>query len=186
MTGDQVTIMPSHPRKMASLEAIADYWETAEETDRVLPDLKSRWIGWGEAFCFGCGWLAPVRRPYAPDTWKELRLGSFLERAHLVDHCIGGGGEPSNLVPLCVFCHDVMPQLCTRESALEWVAAQPNGRGSEWSLWQTFTDRYARKSSYSRGSSRTRMYRLKARFLELQLRNAKAELAELAILGGAS
>lgn len=92
-------------RATASLPHIADWW--AEHAPLDLPELRSNWIGWGEPFCFACGWLAPVRD--GRNAWSTRKVASWLDRAHLVDHCQGGGGQPDNLVPLCHLCHDEMP-----------------------------------------------------------------------------
>jgi len=98
--------------------------------------LVSLKIGWGEPFCFKCGWLAPV-----PDGGKEAWHGArgWLEVAHLADWCLTGAAEPSDCVPLCVECHRDMPPCSTREEAIAWVAV-PRRREPVWCGWQFFTD----------------------------------------------
>lgn len=128
------------PRRMPSLLKIAGYWMSADETHRLLPQLKSHWIGWGEPFCFACGWLAPT--PDGVDAWAEVRLSGWMDRAHLVDHAYGGSTHPSNLVPLCLLCHDSMTAtggFIDRAQALAWL----NEHESEMfqpALWQVYTD----------------------------------------------
>lgn len=91
-----------------------------------LPRLKAYWIGWGEPFCFGCGWLAPV------DTWN--RASKWLDRAHLQDFCVAGDDSLENLVMLCHLCHNAMPEFDDRASALQWVASREQ-KEFTWQLW---------------------------------------------------
>ena len=126
-----------HRPKPPSLSAIIDYWAEPDQEDRaVLPNLLSWFIGWGEPFCFACGWLPPLRTDKA---WAEKDVSQWLDLAHLIDHALGGSSEPSNLVPLCIFCHDAMPSFSERTPALEWILGReskmPNPR-----IWQLFTD----------------------------------------------
>jgi hypothetical protein len=114
---------------MPAIRAIIDYWR-----DNPQPFLKSWYIGWGEPFCFACGWLAPVADG-RPDSWA--RASAWLDRAHLHERVFGGSDDPSNLVMLCHLCHDVYPAVRTREGGLEWVAARPDCD----ELFQAFTDR---------------------------------------------
>ena len=150
------TWVGSADREMPTLSAIVTHWAADPDTIRTLPHLRAHWIGWGEPFCFRCGWLAPV------DTWTDRRAGGWLERAHLQDHCLDGCDDPTNIVPLCIPCHDAMPQLLAREDALHWVSV-PHSEVVYPILWQTFTDSHAGKSA---SSGRARVYRLKAQFLE--------------------
>lgn len=112
------------PRVTASIHAIVDYWAEADP-----PQLHSHFIGWGEPFCFGCGWLAPVRdantEKALPRAWQTA--SQWLDRAHLQDHCLGGPGEPANLVMLCHLCHAGMPSFASRGDALQWVFDRPDG-----------------------------------------------------------
>lgn len=151
------------------LRRIVAYWRAAGETSAVLPDLAAWWIGWGEPFCFACGWLPPV-----PDGLEESwdLAGSWLDRAHLVDHARGGSSEPSNLVPLCHLCHDDMTVTVSfdrREPALRWVAERVSPMPLP-SLWQSFTDACgATRWTSTAASNRTRLLRLRGDYLSLVL-----------------
>lgn len=118
------------PRNPPSVDRIIERWR---ECAWELPELKAHWIGWGEPFCFACGWLPPIadgRRT----SWQYA--ARWLDRAHLHDHCFGGTDEPANLVMLCHLCHDAMPSFVDRVPALAWVT---NVRPAEmW--WQFYTD----------------------------------------------
>lgn len=156
------------PRKLAALPAVAGYWAAADETVTVLPDLASHWIGWGEPFCFACGWLAPVTD--GPGAWA--RASGWLDRAHLVDHWLGGSGEPSNLVALCHLCHDAMTEpFDDRDEALRWVAQRRSDLPHP-TVWQVFTDAHGRSSGD--GPRRARMLRLRGDYLALLLREGDA------------
>lgn len=106
------------------MNAIIEYWR---QQDR--PELESWYIGWGEPFCFACGWLAPVRDG-RKNSW--LMAASWLDRAHLHDRWDNGSDEPSNIVALCHLCHYGMPAFFTgdghhptpadaRDAAWQWV-----------------------------------------------------------------
>jgi hypothetical protein len=157
-----------------SLDAVHDYWRAADETAVVFPELKSHWIGWGEPFCFGCGWLAPVKD--GPNAWAKPATNGWLERAHLVDHFLGGSGRPENLVPLCHLCHDAMPMQETRESALKWVRERKCELPME-QAWQLFTD--CRGANSGGQSRQVRMHRLKAEYMAVLLRIQTEENATL-------
>jgi hypothetical protein len=149
---------------MPSLAKITDYWADAAETAAVLPSLAAHSIGWGEPFCFGCGWLAPVSD--GPNAWRLQQVSGWLERAHLVGHFLGGSSEPDNLVPLCHFCHEDMPELIEdRSVALAWVDERRSLVPRE-DLWQMFTDAVAKPG---RGSRQARMHRLRADYLQILL-----------------
>jgi hypothetical protein len=131
-----------HERRMASMDRVVAYWQ--EAAPERLPGLRSELSGWGEPFCFRCGWLAPLRDPYVgTDDWRVV--GGWLERAHLMDHAAGGSGEPDNLVPLCYLCHRQMPEHDDADSALGWVAA-----GEPCCMfWQVFTDHTFGSENYT-------------------------------------
>jgi len=143
-------------RAMPTLLGVVTHWMEACDTIDLFPHLKAHWIGWGEPFCFRCGWLAPIA------DWIDHRAGGWLERAHLQDRCLGGPDEPSNIVPLCIPCHDAMPDLLDRDTAIAWVAA-PHSEVAYPRLWQGFTDAHAMNSL---SSGRARLYRMKAQYLE--------------------
>jgi hypothetical protein len=156
---------PNRPRQMVSLAQISAYWANADETPKVLPGLMSEHIGWGEPFCFACGWMTPT--PDGPNAWRNITLNGWLDRAHLVDHSLGGSGKASNLVPLCQFCHLAMPQMFgERSDALDWVNERESSM-PEPHMWQLFTD----TESSGRPASRSRMQRMRADYLERLLRN---------------
>lgn len=76
--------------------------------------------------CWRCGWWDeawPTGDPLRT-TWDSA---AGLQVAHLVDHCAGGSGDPSNMVLLCRPCHAQMPGFLPgdRAAALVWV-------GSSW------------------------------------------------------
>lgn len=123
----------SAPRATASIPAIVNHWA---ELDPL--ELPSHYIGWGEPFCFGCGWLAPVNdantEKALPRVWRTA--SEWLDRAHLKDHCLGGSGKPDNLVMLCHLCHSAMPSFTSRDDALRWVY----DRADVESMFQLWTD----------------------------------------------
>jgi hypothetical protein len=130
---------------MPSLAAIEKHWECLDrdELKAIFPDHGVFGIGWGEPFCFRCGWLAPVadypaverrlkragklkgldecavRNRVYDATWNGA--GGWLQRAHLRDHCHGGAETPDNIVPMCLSCHDHMPDCRTRDEGLAYV-----------------------------------------------------------------
>lgn len=115
---------------MASMAEIVKYWA---ESGELHDEHKSHYIGWGEPFCFRCGWLSPEPTHDAVP-WR--RMAGWLDRAHLKDDAFGGSGEPKNLVPLCALCHRHMPEFDDRADALAWVQS---GEHRPW-LWQAATD----------------------------------------------
>lgn len=149
---------------MPSVARIATYWMAATETASVLPNLKAHLIGWGEPFCFACGWLAPI--PDGDDAWAHPHIGGWLERAHLVDHWLGGEASPANIVPLCHFCHfDMTDAYEWREDALAWVSAKTST--VPWpTIWQAYTTTHL----WGWTPSRSTMLRAKADYLELMLK----------------
>jgi hypothetical protein len=122
---------------MPKMSKIASAWEGlgAAQLRALFPDLRCFGIGWGEPFCFRCGWLAPT--PEAadyPHDWPAERTiryawdraSAWLERAHLHDHSHGGPEEPLNLVPLCPLCHEQQPVSRTRETGIAFVNEGPD------------------------------------------------------------
>lgn len=148
-------VVPS-PRVTASIHAIVDYWAEADP-----PQLHSHFIGWGEPFCFGCGWLAPVRdantEKALPRAWQTA--SQWLDRAHLQDHCLGGPGEPANLVMLCHLCHAGMPSFASRGDALQWVFDRPDVEP----MFQLWTDE---RHSGRYGTTGETMTRSRMHYLE--------------------
>lgn len=122
-------------RRTVRIAAVVDYWTTAAPA--VFPNLHSTAIGWGEPFCFRCGWLAPAPAESDDDLWVVSR--SWLELAHLHNHAAGGSDDPSNVVPLCRFCHRAMPtSMDGSERAIAWVNALGLVGCDQW--WQLATD----------------------------------------------
>ena len=141
-----MSITPS-PRRMPSMVNIVRYWSGREDQDRDqlyidFPKLASKYIGWGEPFCFSCGWLVPVRDdgPWL-DRWRNA--SSWLERAHLQDRFDGGSDSVSNIVPMCWLCHKVMPICETYERGVQYLNEQESVLAQNLKLreyWQSFTD----------------------------------------------
>jgi hypothetical protein len=141
--------MPT-PRAMPTLPRIADYW-AAGDNSSVFPDLESRAIGWGEPFCFRCGWLSPlpesvidgtVEKP--EDPWSYA--SGWLQRAHLAEKSIGGADTADNLVPMCSLCHRQMSSELNRDQAIAWINAWDRAAGNIF--WQQATDRTWGAASY--------------------------------------
>lgn len=138
-------------RSMPSMTKIIEHWRTQ---DPSWP--KSVYVGWGEPFCFACGWLPPT-----PDSWE--RASRWLDRAHLHDHAFGGGpDEPHNLVPLCHLCHFDMPDSDSKDKGLQWVKDHKHCE-AEWQLW---TDVRLRAVTPTRTTTLTRA---RMKFFEAQL-----------------
>jgi len=104
---------------LPSLDKIVDYWQ--DNYSHMFPDLKARIIGWGEPFCFRCGWLAP---PPENNQWDKA--SGWLEKCHLQERCCRGNDDVSNLVPLCPSCHDRQPVCGTREEGIAYINENAN------------------------------------------------------------
>jgi len=109
---------------MPSLGAIQSYWDDHwDELLATFPEIRARSIGWGEPFCFRCGWLAPVKpattAERVPQAWNSA--AGWLDRCHLQDHAEGGSEDPSNLAPMCMACHRWQPVSETREDGIAYV-----------------------------------------------------------------
>ena len=106
------------PRRMPSLWVIADYWHNRPDVLELDPE------GIEAPYCFGCYIEAPydLELPLK-DRWR--RANRCLQRAHLVDRCVGGLDGPQNIVPLCAFCHRHMPAFGVGQgpAAMAWVIA---------------------------------------------------------------
>ncbi|WP_327038508.1 HNH endonuclease [Micromonospora maris] len=126
--------MAGNRRGMPTLYGIVQYWRVGYE--KVFPNLKASYIGWGEPFCFRCGWLAPVDDTQATlaAVWNSAQ--GWLDRAHLQDLALGGSNQPENLVPLCRQCHDIMDPCETRVEAIAYI----NDGIPVDSWWQMHTD----------------------------------------------
>jgi hypothetical protein len=126
-------IAQRRPREsMPNLARITHAWEALgeERLRESFPELRCFSIGWGEPFCFRCGWLAPTGEAADyPSDWPAARTidaawqasRGWLERCHLQDHCYGGSVDPLNLVPLCVLCHEEQLPCPTRTAGIAFV-----------------------------------------------------------------
>jgi hypothetical protein len=122
-------------RKKVRITDVIAYWR--QHAPEVFPDIHASFIGWGEPFCFRCGWLAPLPEEITKSPW--VAVGGWLELAHLHDHCAGGPDKPANLVPLCARCHRAMPEFKDGpEAAIAWVR-DPQPISCPW-WWQAATD----------------------------------------------
>src|ERR1700722_8403422 len=92
MSPESTTHSPSEPLGDWG-GALIDYWRRQNASW-----LKSYYIGFGEPFCFACGWLAPVPDGQ-PDSW-DLAMGKWL----FLTHVAGQEDTVENLVPLCGKC----------------------------------------------------------------------------------
>jgi 5-methylcytosine-specific restriction endonuclease McrA len=45
-----------------------------------------------------------------------------LQRCHIIAKQFGGSLEPSNIIPLCAFCHDEMPDVTDRKEVWRWIS----------------------------------------------------------------
>lgn len=127
-----------YKRRMPSVARVVEYWRTHPQMW-----MKGQVIGWNIPFCFGCGWIPPVK---IHDDFKWKGASSFLDRAHLEDHCLRGNDNPSNIVFLCPLCHSVMPHFASRKKALRWVSERYSHRIQTPSAalhdtsWQIYTN----------------------------------------------
>lgn len=139
--------MSDERRDTPAIDVIVGHWR---EHSAELDNLYAHWIGWGEPFCFGCGWLPPVECGL-PESWS--RAGKWLDRAHLQDWCVARDDSPANVVMLCHICHDRMPEFDERADALAWVDSQPRRDGG-WQMWTDVT--LANRSNPTRSVTLTR------------------------------
>ena len=122
-------------RNTPSISDILHHWRNQDP-----PDLRVRLLDLGEPNCWGCGLPSRTAYSYFPRgtdaatgrlnppltraecvyAWKRARL----QRCHLVPRSLGGSDDPSNVVMLCVECHDLAPDLANRETMLDWMAKQ--------------------------------------------------------------
>ncbi len=145
-------------RSMPSMASIAKYWAKRDPSW-----LRSHYIGWGEPFCFACGWLAPVSDWVSAQRW--------FDRAHLQDRFFGGPDEPHNIVPLCHLCHHDMPDSETFEFGLQWVQNRPQ---CHW-LFQVITDDGL--TGVCNPSRNTTLLRAQVRFLQIMAQHGMTSQA---------
>jgi hypothetical protein len=138
------------PREpLPSLATIMRAWDGLGEKRlrEVFPEIECFAIGWGEPFCFRCGWLAPSKEAADfPDHWSAPRAikccmaasSGWLEPCHLQDHWSGGTVDSLNLVPLCVLCHEEQPPCRTRAGGIAFVnSASPRDGIAPWMQFLT-------------------------------------------------
>lgn len=139
---------------MPSLAKIADTWASLSvaELEATFPETRALTIGWGEPFCFRCGWLAPIKDMGGyPKSWKPERkfdaawsgAGGWLEKAHLRDHQFGGSNEPLGIVPLCPLCHEEQGPCESREQGIAFVNSKHKNAKLQW-IAQLLTDEWYR------------------------------------------
>lgn len=142
-------------RSMPSMSKVAAYWSrnftTADVAEGVFgDDFYGSYIGWGEPFCFGCNWLAPVDDTKPPErSWSDA--GSWLERAHVVPHSFGGSDDAFNLIPLCHSCHRMMDRAVFSGKVAGYEATIEMVKGIESCQWgiQAYTDLLHREAQGS-------------------------------------
>lgn len=122
---------------------IAIYWAKKQD------DGKINWFNEYVPHCVACKWRCPlVMNSMIARGMNLTRLNSkiekmldevisvqnfwksssgLLERAHLINHSVGGECKPNNLVPLCKRCHSLMTKttFTTKEEAIRWIQNQP-------------------------------------------------------------
>lgn len=161
-------LMTTRPRQMPTITEIVAHWRRRLESNpNDWPEHRSWWIGFGEPFCFRCGWLAPVIDGRAT-SWNEAR--HWLDRAHIIDRCDGGLDAAQNVVPLCQLCHDDMPGFVAgqEQAATAWLRHPPERPHADlWQMWTT-----ARGPQHGRG--RGGLARERGRFLEVVVRELAA------------
>jgi hypothetical protein len=87
---------------------LIDHWRELD-----APWLKSYYIGFGEPFCFACGWLAPVQDG-TPGSWDLAVGGHFLIPTVLV--------EGDAAMPLCALCrNEPRPEFASVKEGHQWV-----------------------------------------------------------------
>lgn len=173
LTIEEAYVAP-HPRRgMPPLDKIAAHWHSQPEQIRrtlrsqytagaTALNTRRHYLGWREPFCFACGWMPPVKVAERHKSWKAWNTASkWLDRAHLIDHSLGGSSEPGNLAPICHLCHDGMPPFTEHEPAWEWVI---NHSQAEWE-WQLWTD-VAFQGKGRQVSRNTTLIRSRMKFLE--------------------
>jgi hypothetical protein len=127
------------PRRTPKIGVVVRHWR--EHAPATFPDIKAAYIGWGEPFCFRCGWLAPRPEILSQVTVDALwaTAHGWLQLAHLHDHAAGGGEHPGNLVPLCELCHRAMPEFpAGTDRAIEWIRVGQPSSCTQW--WQIASD----------------------------------------------
>lgn len=93
---------------MPTMAQIASYWRNVTDELGDTEELGDRFYGlfrgWGEPFCFACGWMPPVDDTQPQErAWTDA--ASWLERAHIIPRSFGGDNACANLIPLCRACH---------------------------------------------------------------------------------
>jgi hypothetical protein len=188
---DEAVRSPPPREPMPSLATITRAWEELGKNQlrETFPNLACFGIGWGEPFCFRCGWLAPSKEAADyPNGWPAGRAidsawqgaRGWLERCHLRDHHFGGTADPLNLVPLCVLCHEEQPPCETRAAGIAFVNSASPRNGIALCM-QMITD------ELGRGIRRPGRERALRKMLRAQAVLALAQnkaIEEIAVRGG--
>jgi hypothetical protein len=133
----------NNTRKNVKMFNIAKHWAKKQDDGEI------DWFNNPMPHCVGCKWRCPFTNSKGElSLFKEMLLhshidslynsiqnfkedwefsGTFLDRAHLVDHSLGGDASPENLVPLCKKCHKSMSMTMfqTKEEAIHWIKNIP-------------------------------------------------------------
>lgn len=149
-----MVISDEKTRKNINMFKIVEHW--AQKQDKGEID----WFNNPMPHCVGCKWQCPFTSSKAElsfytaiklnacteslydsintfkDKWESS--GTFLDKAHLFDHALGGEASPDNLVPLCRRCHQSMSRTMfeSKEEAIRWIKNVPLCHGA----FQTYTD----------------------------------------------
>lgn len=147
----------SRDRTFVHISDVIEFWRHQD-----VDWLRASRLGWGEPFCFACGWLPRVIDG-KPGSWEMA--GKWLDKAHLQDHVVSGDDSARNLVMMCHLCHSIMPEFDDRDLALAWVRDRPRAP----SLWQAFTDAYC--DSWQITVSRRTLHRLRGDYNRILVEN---------------
>lgn len=133
----------NNTRKIVMMLDIAKHWAKKQDDGEI------DWFNNPMPHCVGCKWQCPFAKSKEElFLFKEVSLntlkdnlyksvhgfkdmwetsGSFLDRAHLINHSLGGVSSPENLVPLCRKCHKSMSMTTfqTKEEAIHWIKNIP-------------------------------------------------------------
>jgi hypothetical protein len=133
----------NNTRKNVKMFNIARHWAKKQDDGEI------DWFNNPMPHCVGCKWRCPftnsktmiminrqvIFNEYAESIYESTTeckdmwemSGTFLDKAHLIDHSLGGDSSPENLVPLCRKCHKSMSMTMfqTKEEAIHWLKNIP-------------------------------------------------------------
>lgn len=55
-----------------------------------------------------------------------------LQKCHIIPKSLGGEDKPENIIPLCLQCHDEMPDVRDKEEVFKWI------KSSHGTIYDTF------------------------------------------------